>query len=269
MKTSVVALTLLLLSAATTALAQNQIYINQITTGGNTTLVQVGSLNKIGTSAAAQSDITGDNIVFEMRQIGNSNDTKFSIASANNLKLLTVATGNSNNQQYYFSGASNNANILLNGNSNKFLLNGDTSVDHTSSTDTTKATFTNSDLIFNVQGNSNDLRFGISSGKYNYLDFSITGDSNNIKSTQIGNPGGAAAKTGHEQTVVLTGSGNDIMIYQAGLEKQTLNYTLTGSTNNVQIVQTTAGYAPVMTTTGTNGPTGPSQTTNSITPPGN
>ena len=127
MKTSVVALTLLLLSAATTALAQNQIYINQITTGGNTTLVQVGSLNKIGTSAAAQSDITGDNIVFEMRQIGNSNDTKFSIASANNLKLLTVATGNSNTQQYYFSGASNNANILLNGNSNKFLLNGDTS----------------------------------------------------------------------------------------------------------------------------------------------
>lgn len=267
MKNSVVALTLLLLSAAT-ALAQNQIYINQITTGGNTTLVQVGSLNKIGTSAAAQSDITGDNIVFEMRQLGNNNETKFSIASANNLKLLTVATGNSNNQQYYFSGASNNANILLNGNSNKFLLNGDTTVDHTSNTDTTKATFTNSDLIFNVQGNSNDLRFGISSGKYNYLDYSITGDSNNIRSTQIGNPGGSAAKTGHEQTVVLTGSSNNLTIYQAGLEKQTLNYTMTGSTNNVQIVQTTAGYSPIMTTTGTNGPAGPSQTTNSIIPPG-
>ena len=246
--------------------AQNQIYVNQVTTGGNTTFVQVGSLNKIGSSATL-SDITGDNILFEMRQIGDSNDTKFSIASANNLKMLTVATGNSNTQQYYFNGASNNANILLNGNSNKFLLNGDTTVDHTSSSDTTKATFTNSDLLFDVQGNSNDIRLGISSGKYNYVDYKITGNSNTIKSTQIGNTAGSAAKAGHEQTVVLTGSSNDVTIYQAGLEKQLFSYTLIGSTNTVRIVQTTSSYAPVMTTTGSNGPTGPATTTNSITPP--
>lgn len=251
---------------ATAAFAQNQIYVNQVTTGGNTTFVQVGSLNKVG-SSQTPSDITGDNILFEMRQIGDSNETKFSIASANNLKMLTVATGNSNNQQYYFSGASNNANILLNGNSNKFLLNGDTSVDHTSNTDTSKATFTNSDLLFDVQGNSNDIRLGISGGKYNYLDYKITGNSNNIKSTQIGNTGGSLAKAGHEQTVVLTGSSNDLTIYQAGLEKQLFNYTLTGSSNTVRIVQTTTSYAPVMTTTGTNGPAGPASTTNSITPP--
>jgi len=250
----------------TAAYAQNQIYVNQVTTGGNTTLVQVGSLNKVGTSQTP-SDITGDNIVFEMRQIGDSNDTKFSIASANNLKLLTVATGNSNAQQYYFSGANNNVNILLNGNSNKFLLNGDTTVDHTSSTDTTKATFTNSDLLFDVQGNSNDIRLGISSGKYNYLDYKVTGNSNTIKSTQIGNTAGSAAKAGHEQTVVLTGSSNDLTIYQGGLEKQLFNYTLVGSTNTVRIVQTTTGYAPVMTTSGTNGPAGPATTTNSIVPP--
>lgn len=245
---------------------QNQIYVNQISTSGNTTFVQVGSLNKIG-SSAIPSDITGDSVLFEMRQIGDSNETKFSIASANNLKMLTVATGNGNNQQYYFSGASNNANILLNGNTNKFLLNGDTSVDHTSNTDTSKATLTNSDLLFDVQGNSNDIRLGISGGKYNYVDYKITGNSNTIKSTQIGNTGGSLAKAGHEQTVVLTGSSNDLMIYQAGLEKQLLNYTLVGSSNVVRIVQTTAGYAPVMTTTGTNGPDGPATTTNSITPP--
>jgi hypothetical protein len=266
MKKLLLGFALIGLFLANASKAQNQIYVNQITTGGNTTFVQVGSLNKIG-SSQTPSDITGDSIVFEMRQIGDNNDTKFSIASANNLKFLTVATGNSNSQQYYFSGASNNANILLNGNSNKFLLNGDTTVDHTSTTDVTKATFTNSDILFDVQGNSNDIRLGISSGKYNYVDYKITGNSNNIKSTQIGNTGGSAAKAGHEQTVVLTGSSNDLTIYQAGLEKQLFNYTLTGSTNTVRIVQTTTSYAPVMTTTGTNGPTGPATTTNSITPP--
>ena len=78
MKNTVVAFVLLLLLAATTR-GQNQIYMNQITTSGTTTLVQVGSLNKIG-SSQTPSDITGDSIVFEMRQVGNSNTTDFSIA---------------------------------------------------------------------------------------------------------------------------------------------------------------------------------------------
>lgn len=263
MKTLIRAFAMILLAAS--AQAQNQIYVNQVTTGGNTTFVQVGSLNKIG-SSQIPSDITGDSVVFEMRQIGDSNETKFSITGANYTKLLTVATGNGNNQQYYFNGDRNNANVLLNGNSNKFLLNGDVSVDHLSGTDTTKATLANSDLVFNVQGNSNDVRLGISSGKYNYLDYTITGNSNVVKSTQIGSPNGGAAKTGHEQTVVLTGSSNDVTIYQAGLEKQLFNYTLSGSSNNVRIVQTTAGYAPVMTT-GAGSPAGPAQVTTTISPP--
>mgnify|MGYP003344671998 FL=1 len=266
MKNKVVALfTLLLLLAATTR-GQNQIYVNQITTGGTTTLVQVGSLNKIG-SSQTPSDITGDNIVFEMRQIGDSNTTDFSIASANNLKFISAYTGNSNTQKYYFSGASNNMNFSVTGNSNSFLLNKDTTVDHTSNTDSSKATLQNSDLKFTVTGNSNIFKFAIDSGKYNYLDYNITGNSNTIKSTQIGNTAGSAAKDGHEQTVTITGSSNDLTIYQAGIEKQLFNYTLTGSTNTVKIVQTQAGYAPVMTTTGTNGPAGTAQTTNSITPP--
>mgnify|MGYP003344679849 CR=1 FL=1 len=266
MNKTVVAFTLLLLLAATSR-GQNQIYVNQITTGGTTTLVQVGSLNKIG-SSGTPSDITGDNIVFEMRQIGSSNTTDFSIANANNLKFISAYTGDSNKQLYYFNGAGNNMNFSVAGNSNAFLLNKDTSVDHTSNTDDSKATLTNTDMKFTVAGNSNTFKFGISSGNYNYLDYNVTGSSNTIKSTQIGNTGGSSAKDGHEQTVAITGSSNDLTIYQAGLEKQLFNYTLTGSSNTVKIVQTQTGYAPAMTTSGTNGPSGTAQTTNSITPPG-
>jgi hypothetical protein len=263
----VVATTLLLLLAAT-AMAQNQIYVNQITTGGTTTFVQVGSLNRIG-SSQTPSDITGDNIVFEMRQIGDSNATDFSIASANNLKFISAYTGNSNTQRIYFSGANNKMNFAVTGNTNLFLLNKDTSVDHTSDTDTSKATLMNSDMKFTVAGNLNKFKFGIDSGNYNYLDYTVTGNSNYIKSTQIGNTVGSTAKAGHEQTVTITGSSNDLTIYQAGVEKQNFTYNLTGSTNTINIVQTQAGYAPVMTTNGTNGPAGTAQTTNSITPPTN
>jgi len=71
----------------------NQIYINQITTGGDTTLIQNGASNRIG-SFALPSNITGDNIFFEMRQIGDGNSTDFSIIGANNLKLLSAFAGN-------------------------------------------------------------------------------------------------------------------------------------------------------------------------------
>jgi hypothetical protein len=122
-------------------------------------------------------------------------------------------------------------------------------------------------MKFTVSGNLNKFKFAIDSGNYNYLDYNVTGNSNYIKSTQIGNTGGGAAKAGHEQTVTILGSSNDLTIYQAGVEKQNFTYNLTGSTNTVNIVQTQAGYAPVMTTAGTNGPAGTAQTTNSITPP--
>jgi hypothetical protein len=203
-----------------------------------------------------------------MRQIGNNNSTDFSITGANNLKLLSVTNGNSNTQQYYLNGANNNMNINLAGNSNNVLVNKDVSVDHTSNTDTSKATLTNSDMILNVTGNSNDLRFGIQDANYNYINYNITGNSNTVKSTQIGSTGGAAAKDGHEQTVTILGSTNNLTVYQSGTEKQTLQYNLTGSANTVRVIQTTTAAAPNLTYGGNTGPTGAGTTTTAITPPG-
>ena len=259
--------TLAFICLASIGYGQNQIYVNQITTAGSTTLIQVGSLNKIGVSSGTPSDITGDNILFEMRQMGDNNTTDFSITGANNLKLLSVATGNSNTQKYYLNGASNNMNIALTGNSNSVLFNKDTTVDHTSNSDDSKATMANSDVILDVTGNSNVLKFGIKDASYNYVNYSITGNSNTVKSTQIGSTGGSAAKDGHEQKVTIQGSTNDLTVYQSGVEKQTFQYSLVGSGNTVRVVQTTSGAAPAMTTGGTTGPTGPAVPTTGISPP--
>lgn len=248
------------------AFGQNQLYVNQITTAGSTTFIQVGTGNRVGSSGTF-SNITADNINFELRQTGDNNSTDFSITGANNLKLLAVATGNSNTQKYYLNGTNNNMNINLAGNSNNVLVNKDVSVDHTSNTDNSKATLDNTDMKLNVTGNSNDLRFGIKDANYNYIDYDITGNSNTVKSTQIGSTGGSTAKAGHEQTVTILGSTNDVTVYQAGVEKQTLQYNLTGSANTVRIVQTTSAAAPNLVYGGNSGPAGTATTTTVIAPP--
>lgn len=243
--------------------AQNSIYVDQITTSGTTNLIQVGSNNTIGVSQLA-SNLEGDNLTFEMRQMGDGNYTVFSIINATNLDFLSVVEGDLNEQRLYMDGSNNNLNALFQGDSNKLTINGDLTVDETGTLDS-KATFSYSDIILDVDGDSNTLAFGISDGLYNYIKYDITGNSNEIRSVQIGNPAGNAAKSGHEQDVLITGNSNTLFIYQAGLEKQLFNYTLTGSNTNVQIVQTTLGYEPVLTFSG--GPTGPAQNTSAIQTP--
>ena len=152
MKTKLIHGFILGLMLLTPAFAQNQIYVNQITTAGTTTLIQVGSLNKVG-STGTPSNITGDNITFELRQMGDNNNTDFSIIGANNLSLLAVATGNGNNQKYFMNGANNTLNVSLVGNTNSLTVNKDVSVDHTSNSDTSKATIANSDVTLDVSGN--------------------------------------------------------------------------------------------------------------------
>lgn len=251
MKTKLILGFILGLMLLNSANAQNQIYINQITTAGTTTLIQVGSLNKVG-STGTPSNITGDNITFEMRQMGDNNNTDFSIIGANNLSLLSVATGNANNQKYFMNGASNTVNVSLVGNTNSLTVNKDVSVDHTSNSDTSKATIANSDVTLDVTGNSNTMKFGFEDASYNWVDYKITGNSNNVKSTQIGSVGASTQKGGHYQDVTILGSTNDLTVYQAGVEQQKLVYSLTGSNNTVKIIQTTAAAAPLMTTGSSN-----------------
>lgn len=228
---------ILLTFLATVARGQNQLYVNQISTSGTTTLVQTGSSNKIG-SAGTPSEITSNNVAFELRQVGNSNESDFSFIG-NNLTLLSLTTGDSNISKMYMTGASNDINLAFTGNSNNFLLN---KTGITGSTVKSNAISSNIDFV--VAGNSNLLKFGIDDGKYNILNYNIVGSTNTVTSKQVGNPSGAAAGTGHDQTVTITGSTNTLDVYQAGIEKQTAVINLTGSSNTVTVQQTTAAAVP-------------------------
>lgn len=246
--------------------AGNQIYVNQITTGGDTTFIQNGASNRIG-SFALPSNITGDNIFMEWRQIGDGNSTDFSIIGANNLNLLSAFAGNSNEQRLYFNGANNNMNFKFDGNSNKLWISNDTTVyrDGGENTATDKATLTNSDLQIKFAGNNNLFAYATTNGLNNYLKYDVTGNSNNVKTTQIGSAGTGTRQSGHYQDITILGGSNDVMIYQQGTVQQYFQYNLIGSNNTVRVSQT-ATAAPSFTINNTNqlAPQGPASATTVI-----
>ena len=241
----------------------NQIYVNQITTGGDTTFIQNGASNRIG-SFALPSNITGDNIFMEWRQIGNSNSTDFSITGANTTKLLSAFAGNSNEQRIYFNGANNNMNFKFDGNTNRLWINNDVTVyrDGGENTATDKATLASSDLQIKFAGNNNLFAYATTTGLNNYLKYDVTGNTNTIKSTQIGSAGTGTRQSGHYQDVTILGGVNDVMIYQQGTVQQYFQYSLIGSNNVVRVSQT-ATAAPTFTINNTNqlAPQGPGSAT--------
>lgn len=249
--------------------AGNQIYVNQITTGGDTTFIQNGASNRIG-SFALPSNITGDNIFFEMRQIGDGNSTDFSIIGANNLKLLSAFAGDNNEQRLYFNGANNNMNFKFDGNGNKLWISNDTSVyrDGGANTAADKATLASSDLQIKFSGNSNTFAYATTDGLNNYLKYDVTGNSNTIKTTQIGSAGTNTRQSGHYQDITILGGSNDLMIYQQGTVQQYFQYSLTGSNNTVRVSQT-ATAAPTFTINNANqlAPQGPASATTVISNP--
>ena len=244
----------------------NQIYVNQITTGGDSTFIQNGASNRIG-SFALPSNITGDNIFMEWRQIGNSNSTDFSITGANTTKLLSAFAGNSNEQRIYFNGANNNMNFKFDGNTNRLWINNDVTVyrDGGENTATDKATLASSDLQIKFAGNNNLFAYATTTGLNNYLKYDVTGNTNTIKSTQIGSAGTGTRQSGHYQDVTILGGTNDVMIYQQGTVQQYFQYSLIGSNNTVRVSQT-ATAAPTFTVNNTNqlAPQGPGSATTVI-----
>ena len=247
----------------------NQIYVNQITSGGDTTFIQSGNSNRVG-SFALPSNLTGDNIFMEWRQIGDGNSTDFSITGANNLKLLSAFAGNNNEQRIYFNGANNNMNFRFDGNSNKLWINNDTTVyrDGGENTATDKATLASSDLQIKFLGNSNTFAYATTNGLNNYLKYDVTGNSNTIKTTQIGSAGTGTRQSGHYQDVTILGGTNDVMIYQQGTVQQYFQYSLTGSNNTVRVSQTST-LPPTFTINNNNmlAPQGPASATTVISNP--
>jgi hypothetical protein len=203
----------------------------------------------------------------EWRQIGNGNSTDFSITGANTTKLLSAFAGNNNEQRIYFNGANNNMNFKFDGNTNRLWINNDVTVyrDGGENTATDKATLASSDLQIKFAGNNNLFAYATTTGLNNYLKYDVTGNTNTIKSTQIGSAGTGTRQSGHYQDVTILGGTNDVMIYQQGTVQQYFQYSLIGSNNTVRVSQT-ATAAPTFTVNNTNqlAPQGPGSATTVI-----
>jgi len=218
---------LLFVVLAVSVKAQNQIYLDQISTSATDTVTQTGASNRIGANGS-QSTITGDNGTFNIKQIGDNNAIDFNL-TGDNYTFKLWNTGDSNTQKLFMNGANNNFSAVFAGGSNSMVFNNDGT--HTG---TAQATTAHGTFAFDVAGNSNSFDIGVANGSYNKLDYTVAGNSNTFALTQTGLVTGTS---GHNQTVTVNGNSNNLSVSQSGTTTQTLQYNLTGSSNNVTISQ--------------------------------
>lgn len=212
-------------------LAQNSIYLDQISTSASTTITQSGSTNRVG-SSSTPSTITGDSGVFDIKQIGNGNQMDFAL-TGDSFAFKLWETGDANVRKIYITGGNNKFESVTIGNANETVFNSDASIGGN-----TAATTANGEFKFNVTGNSNQFAVGVIAGSYNKMDYAVTGNSNVFLAKQSGAVAGA---NGHEQKVTVSGSSNNVTIDQSGNLKQTAVLNLTGSSNTVVLTQGPGG----------------------------
>jgi len=223
------------------AFAQNSLYLQQISTAAVVNVLQAGATNRIG-SSGTPSTVTGDNINFDIKQVGSSNAMDFNFTGDNTIMKL-YNTGDSNVQGIYLNGASNNLDLEFVGNSNVFHFNLDGSASGTS-----QATAANGTYSFLVNGNSNLFNVGTDSGSYNNLNYTVAGNSNQFNILQDGAVSGAS---GHSQVVSVNGNSNLVNIDQQGSSANIVNYQLTGSNTHTVITQGPTGTTPLNVATST------------------
>ena len=193
---------LLLVCFVSVAYTGNQdIYLTQSGGGAFTlTIDQIGSTNKVGTSAARVT-MAGSSITADLKQQG-----------ATNTLAATIAQGNSSSWTMYQIGDSNTSTLTAGGG----------------------GSVASSDFDYNATGNSNILTWlqgSSSAATGGNFDAALTGNSNdlNIRSEVIG------AINNWD----IDGNSNDIDVTQIGTDDKAITFTLVGDSNNVDIDQTT------------------------------
>jgi len=193
---------LLLVCFVSVAYTGNQdIYLTQSGGGAFTlTIDQIGSTNKVGTSAARVT-MAGSSITADLKQQG-----------ATNTLAATIAQGGSSSWTMYQIGDSNTSTLTAGGG----------------------GSVASSDFDYNATGNSNILTWlqgSSSAATGGNFDAALTGNSNdlNIRSEVIG------AINNWD----IDGNSNDIDVTQIGTDDKAITFTLVGDSNNVDIDQTT------------------------------
>ena len=193
---------LLVCFVANMAAGNNDIYLTQ-SGGGAFTLTadQIGSTNKIGTSAARVT-MAGSSITADLKQQGATNTLAAAIAQANSSSWTMYQIGDSNTSTLTAGGGGSVA---------------------------------SSDFDYSATGNSNVLTWlqGSSAASTGgNQDFVIQGNTNNINSR--------CEVIGCINNWDIDGNTNDIDVTQIGTADKSITFDLTGDSNNIDIDQTTA-----------------------------
>ena len=181
--------------------ADNLIYITQ--SGGSSALTmnvdQVGSSNVVGT-AIARASLTGTGMTVDIDQLGDSNVIAATVAQGNSTSFTLSSTGDSNEQTLALGATGDVQNTDFD-----FAATGDSNV--LVYTQGNTATATAADADFEVTGTSNNINATCNVvGCVN--DWTVDGDSNDIDVSQTNN-------SDHSITASITGSSNNIDIDQS------------------------------------------------------
>ncbi len=249
---------------ATAASTENAITGALYTTGGSVTVLQGGTLGElggtgnvvdfaIGASGAALTTPTilitqkGNNNQTELTRTGGTNtDTIASYGNSNTVKVTGSATGTNSVDLTFGSdgtrtSSSNQATVSQTGSANTFTgqVTGSSNILDVGQSATT-ATLT----LTGMTGDSNQLYVRQSGSSQTATITNITGNSNKVDLTQSG--------TSNVATITLiNGASNNVDITQAG-STQEATLSLTGSSNTVSIMQTSAATSAIAALTLTN-----------------
>ena len=184
--------------------ADNLIYITQA--GGSSALTmnidQVGNSNVVGTSSARVS-LTGTSMTVDIDQLGDSNVIAATVAQGNSTSFTLSSTGDSNEQTLALGATGDVQNTDFD-----FAAQGDSNVLLYTQGDAATSTGANAD--FDISGTSNNL---------------------NVKCNVVG----------CVNSWEISGDGNDIDTVQANNADHSITASITGSSNNIDIDQSSTG----------------------------
>lgn len=230
----------LLLTVAVTAVADNEVYVDQSGNSASIDIEQLGSTNLIGgTSAVSGSmtflDLDGVTMVLDINQIGASN------------KFLSDAIDGDNFTGFFeFDGDSNVWDLLVNSSGLEVSDYINMNIDVTGSSNEADIKIAENDdagyldLDWIITGDSNQFDFDIDyANAVNYMD--INGSSNDITFNASGYSGNTSSDSGYFY-LDLNGSSNTINIEQSStLARDWLKIISTTSNSNICVIQNDGG----------------------------
>jgi hypothetical protein len=190
-------LTMLIAVGFATAVAANEVYVEQVGSSSTVTITQDGTDNRIGTSLSPAYIGSGSNTVI-IDQIGSNNTLDMVVNGAGT--DVTVSTTGSNNIQEINCGTTNSAGC------------------------------SGSVITQTINGDNNDVKQNLGAGANHTSNITITGDTNTVTHTST-----ATGTTSADITV--SGNINTVSVTQSGMLNKSVSVTSTGDSNNISITQ--------------------------------